>query len=920
MNLRTTWILFGLFCLVVALFLLLQWWNVPTTEQRVQRERWLLGAWRDKSSDINRLILERTTDSGSKETLEFAKKEGKWRIVKPAEYKTDHNRVDSLVFDITGTEADHTIPVPRDPETLGLDQPRVVVTLYAEKEKEPVQVRIGKESPGESPVLYVNSTFHTRPLAVSKSRLQRVFAKLETFRAKDLLPGVSFGERLMAVSVQAPNRKVELKNDATYGWLLLSPPLGYALESKAKDLADALARIKVVEENGYLDDVTEEKLAQLGLKADRANYILTLEKKGSDEKAETTRHQLLVGDIDYAASAAVFHRCAALFLADLGCGNVLGGLGAWRAREHEQAEDLRYYAKLDTESYAVRISGKEIRDLVPAKLEEYRDRHIVRYDVKKVDAINLDYPGQPVKQVRLRRWQLPKEEQKPGDKASTTPVEWFLYTDKRSKLATHPQVVAQLVEGLNNLELRDTTAFLDDGAKQRAWFGEDPIDLGLDAGKEVCIMRIWTEGVVRDKEGKPEGEGEPKLRDETKPLITLRVGKHDEKRRVTYVERKVGDQPPQILAVPDPAENVSGVIGAFNWGERLAGGYYYFRERSLKSFVSDYVNRLEFSRSGTTLLIEKEGNTWRIRKPFEAPAANIEALLNVLKTMQADKLVTDEASDQEVANTYQLGDKAWLRIRVWEKPKDQTTPNELVYSISRVIEKEGPERGQYYAHLQYKPPTADVPEANKFVFLLKREVVRELDIEPRGGRIFESTNSEAQEVYGRWNRVTKDNKPEQVVLHLVRRAEKEGEPKRWQIASYTVNGQEQKKEDFKLDVAKLESLLASLGWKTATGNTALLSTERFLQYSGKIPSEYRLDSQDSKSPPLFIIEVYGPDKKVSNQLILGSVWEPRVEEYPGLKEKRYYYARASTLPEAIFLLPEGTWSSRVQGPDFLRLP
>lgn len=918
MNLKTTWILFGIFCVVVGIFLVLQWWNVPTTEERTQRERWLVGAWRDKSSDIHRLVIERTLEGGSKETLEFVKKDGKWRLVKPTEYKTDHNTVDSLVLDITGTEADYTIPVPRDPESIGLDHPRAIITLFAEKEKDPIQVRVGNQSAGESPVVYVNSTFHKRALAVSKSRFERVFAKLETFRAKDLLPRVGFGERLMSVSVQTPARKLELRNDATYGWLFVTPPWGYAQENKAKDLADACERIKVVSENGYLDDAAEDKLAQWGLKPDRASYLLTIEKRGSEEKAETTKHQLIIGDIDYSASAGVFQRCAAFSLADLVCGNFLGTWAAWRAREYEQAADLRFYAKLDVDHYAVRVSGKDIRDLFPTKLDDYRDRHIARYDVKKVDAINVDFPTQKVKQVRLRRWQLPKEGDKSSDKASTPPVEWYLYAEGKIKLATHPQVVAQLVEGLGNLELRDTNAFLDDGTRQRAWFGDDPIDLGLDPGKESCVMRIWTEGVIRDKEGKPEGEGEPRLREENKPLLTLRIGKHDEKRRVTYVERKIADQPPQILAVPDPAENVQGILGSFNLHQRLAGGYYYLRDRSLKSFVSDYVQRVEFTRAGLTLLIEKEGTVWKIKQPFEATAANVDGLLAVLKNMQADRLLTDEANEKDLVGTYQLGEKAYWRIRVWEKPKDQTTPNELVYSISRVIEKDGPEKGQYYAHLQYKPPTADVPESNKFVFLLQREVVRELDIEPRVGTVFESTNSEPQDVYFRWNRTTKENKPEPVALHLTYKSEKEGQPKRWQVVSYTINGQEQKKDDFKLDVAKLEALLASMGWKTAASKVALLSTERFLQYSGKIPAQYGLDVQDTKQPPALIIEVHGADKKTKNHLVVGGVWEPRMEEYPGLKEKRYYYAQSSMLPEAVFVLPDDIWSVRVRGPDFLQ--
>jgi len=128
---------------------------------------------------------------------------------------------------------------------------------------------------------------------------------------------------------------------------------------------------------------------------------------------------------------------------------------------------------------------------------------------------------------------------------------------------------------------------------------------------------------IARKDGKPEGEGEPKLKDAAKgkPDLKLTVGRKDAKRGWSTSSGNWATARPSILAVPDPwlaappppPPQMPGIAAAAAAaaGERLlsgilTGGYYAFRERTLPSFVSTNASKLTYLRGGQTYAAEKE--------------------------------------------------------------------------------------------------------------------------------------------------------------------------------------------------------------------------------------------------------------------------------------------------------------------------
>ena len=60
------------------------------------------------------------------------------------------------------------------------------------------------------------------------------------------------------------------------------------------------------------------------------------------------------------------------------------------------------------------------------------------------------------------------------------------------------------------------------------------------------------------------------------------------------------------------------------------------------------------------------------------------------------------------------------------------------------------------------------------------------------------------------------------------------------------------------------------------------------------------------------------DSGATRTLTLGDKWEPKDTEHPGLHPKAFYYAAASTLPNAVFALEELPLKPLVDGFEFFK--
>jgi hypothetical protein len=973
MNFRTTVILFGLVIVGLGVFALMQFLNVQTPEEREEAARWLVPTFNDKfkpvrAADVTKVVLERQQD-GKAEKLAFEKGAGgQWQMVAPRKARTDANAVNRLVDQLINAERDKYADLSSRLAEYGLEQPKTTVTLTykapPEKKKDDkakdqakdqdrpavektLTVSFGDQSPDKKdPVVYALSSDNPKaPTAVPRARVDKVFAPVEDFRAKELL-GSAFDVTGLRVA-GADRKPLALEKVDNRDWRFAEPKLGDADAAAADNLARDLGNIKVEKNSDYVADgpFDAAKLASYGLTDEKATYKVSVTRKDAADPKKTVTETLLVGAKDpQAVARAAAVRAAALagelLTARAPAGGLAPAVAGYQARAKQDEDAGAYYAKLADDDTVVRIEAKALKAL-EKKPDDLRAKTVVKIDPTKVDAINVTAAGET---LRLRRPNLKVE-----GSATAATSEWDLFTDSRAKTRTHLDTVTKLIDALNKVEVAGPQAFLDDDAKQRAWFGTEPIDLGLD--KPQAEIAVWQEAIKRDKDGKPEGDGEPKLKDDVKakPLARITVGRKDDKRNVVYVRRQVGDHLPAILAVPDPwtasAAPPPSPFGQpppppsrdqVSLSKLVAGGYYAFRDRRLDSFVSSNVTALKVDRPAAAYDLvreEKKSDTgltttsWLLKKPVEGKADGntVSFFLNTLAGLSADRLVTDRPTERDLKEKFGLADKPTLRAVVTETVErdGKKVVNELTYTVGRRTESDGANADHYYARVEAKPASGPAPEGNQFVFLVPLSTLQALDVELRDPTVFaEERTAQPVEATLVWRKLDKDKKLQETKLELAAQPAGEGSAqKTWAVKALTVNGQDAKAGLPKLDVAKVQRLLGTGGTERPFGQAGPsvnpLSTERFVVHHGKPEPKHQLDPASKDAPPALVLSVKY-DNNTTRTLTLGARFEAAEAEYPGLAPRAFYYAAASTLPEAVFVVNETLFKDLAAGPDFFK--
>jgi hypothetical protein len=462
--------------------------------------------------------------------------------------------------------------------------------------------------------------------------------------------------------------------------------------------------------------------------------------------------------------------------------------------------------------------------------------------------------------------------------------------------------------------------------------------------KPQAELLLWQEGLQRDKDGKPEGTPEPKLKDNgtVKPSVKLSIGKKDPKRNVVYVRREVPNLKATVLAVPDPF-----LAGAANLGAQQAlaqppdsrqslsltslvsGGYLTFREHSLPSFRADQVAGVELKRGNVTYLLERQekpdeaGGTkveWKLKQPVEGsplpPYPDL--LVSALTGTSADKLITDKATDKDLADVYGLKSPV-MQVTIKTKPEpakpaDAATKepakekpgSTYTLSIGKKLADNSKYPQHYYARLETKPGEGTPPEANQFVFAVPLSYLQSVDVELRDTTIFPRDTAKPVTVSFTWNGETADKKPMATKLELALNGET------WEVKALTENGADAKSKLAKLDQNKVNSFL-SYGPQPAFAGPRInpLTVDRFLQHSGPVDPKYRLDPAKKDAPPKLIIEAKYTDGK-TNSAIFGDVFKPTEASFPSLIGN-YYYIATPSLPGVVMIVSEFGWRGLVDG-------
>lgn len=939
MNLRTTLILFGILAVFLGVFAALQLTDYKTQAERTEQDKWLMPTLKVANvtpRDFTTVLVERADDKPI--TMEFKKEDGEWKMVQPKALRADGAAVDRLIDQLVRAERPVNQPdnAGANLAEYGLDKPAVKITLTLD-DKKATEIKaanktftftIGKSAADKkNTLLYVlTSEVAKSPVGIARTRLDRAFAPLDDYRSKELISSTFNVESVKLAG--AKRSALALEKVDGKDWVFKEPKLGDADMQQVNDLTQNLGMVKVERNEDFVYDgpLDDAKLQSYGLKPDQAPYVITVKHKDAKEKTET----VFIGNKDPEATRKASEvdearkTTVAALLGPMGT-TVLAPLNAGEAANAKLGQDGYYFARLGDDNSVVRIPAKHVKAF-EKKADDLRSKTLARVDGAKVDAINVTAGGET---VRLRRPKVKVE-----GTTVAAPSEWVVWSDRQNKdVKAHLDVVTKVIDALNKVELPDSKNFLDDDARQRAWFGMDPVDLGLD--KPEAEVLVWQEGIKRDKDGKPEGTGEPQLKDDVKnkPLVKLSLGKKDPKRGVVYVKRQRGDDPAVVLAVPDPWVDAKTQPppqpGTFppprqeriSLSDRVNVGYLGFRDHVLPSFKLNEATKLTYVQRGTTYEAEKEAKPdasptdfaeWKLTKPVQAKSENADNLAFQLSRIAADKLVSDKATDQDRKDKYGLA-TPFLAATVTTSDKDKKVST-YTYAIGKKI-TEGPDANKYYARIEVKPADGTPPDANDFVFLLPMDAVRPLDLELRDGTIFAAESSigsvKPEEITFTWRDKAKQFQESKLEVT----PSGDGDKKVWTVKSLTVNGMDAKASLPKLDAAKVDSMLGLAFGKGPRLNP--LHTERFLINDGKPAANQRLDESSKESPPALVIELKYPDKSV-RKLIVGDPCLFIEDLNPGLRQKGYYYATASTVPNAVFIVGENEFKDLLAGPDYFK--
>jgi hypothetical protein len=644
MNLKTTYILFGVLLAVLLVFAATQFSGCekPGTEKDTFLFADFHGKKPVKTDEIDSVRVER---AGSP-ALVFTRDKGQWQMTEPYRLRTDNFAVTRVVEEVTGARSEQS-EMSSSLGQYGLDSPKVVVTL--KKGDQEWKLNVGNET-GKSGVAYVTTGAKPKqPLAVSRGTLGAVLDEsLNDFRDKALLTGNSASATGIKL-VEAKGTALALEKTSEGRWRFQEPaygpasfegdtatlpPIGEKKVTGVRDLIDDATRDLRVETNDdfIAENVSDADLgAKYGLEKGKPETlrIEVKAKSGDSDKTET----LLVGkkapkDVEKKEPEKP---------------------GAKPADKPEY-----YYVRLESESAVERVPAAKVKPLLDAASnpDPLRSRELVATGTGKVDALDVQAGGGTFKMRQVDG-------------------KWTLFRD--GARATDADAVRELVEAITGENPLS-------GRKQPVVKTFLPKDEGFDFDKPAAVVSVWVDGVKKEekKEGEKKEEDKKKEPELTsgEPAAKLIFGKLDRDKGLAYVKRQAsGDA--SIVTVSDNIYN------------QVTASYLAYLDRTLPSFsggpladATKDVTKLSLLRGGQTweVTAEKSGDktTWKFTQPqaMAGRGANdlaVADILHELASLRAEKVVDEKPSEANLDAVYGLKNpeaKATVTVKKDDKTED----------------------------------------------------------------------------------------------------------------------------------------------------------------------------------------------------------------------------------------------------------
>jgi hypothetical protein len=858
MNFKTTYVLFGTLLIVIAIFGLTQMRGVKGDDTYV------FPTMHERGKEVTQKKItkvEIAPKDGPKLIFERASDEAPWKLVSPYTTRVDNFQVNNLVDSIIRLRReDVSDTLVRNLAHHGLEPPKTVVTLHQGTEKE-WKLNLGDATigSGRSQIQYVSCSDRPgEPLAVRKQELDAAAKSAKDFRDKGLLLESS----LNALTVGLNDGKLEVslvkseepgKDNA---WQFTKPAYGEAdyhgdqqqmpppgvpttRVGSVRDLLTIIEQLKVAynpeqkTDDFVAENVSDKDLAEKYGLAKGKPATLRVEIKsrtgsllGGDKKADPVVDALLIGKKvpgETKAAAKKDEPKKDEPKKDDKKDEAKKDEPKKDDKKDEPkkddkaADEEQYYVRLESDNNVARLPAKSIKPLldVLTNTTVLRNKDLVQFDNGKVDAIDVQNAGGEVKLRKL------------GE-----PAKWKLLDGDKFRDVDQSSVTKLLNVLTTKRQVRDFPS-------------KDDKELGLADSKNE--IKIWLDGIKDKKDDKTA----PKLDKESIKLVF--GAKNNE---LVYIKRQLGKD----------TLNVAGPEGLL---DRVTDGKLAYLDKTLPLFKpDDEVVKVVLTQPDGIFELEREKKddkvTWTLKKPADqagrtADRAKIEQIVDMLRNLHTDKLISEKAGDPEL-NGYRLSPpdyQAVLTLKKGDKTEDRT------FLFGRETDKKD---GRYA-----KQGERDL------VFLVRPEVVEPLKVKDLANmEIFSLDPKKIKEIkLSGWIAAEK----RLTTLPLEYKEPKEGEPKTWDIKE----ADKKNWQGFNLDAAKVAALAQEL---------SKLSATRFLVFKAGPKPEYKLDEKSRELE----IEITLEGEKEPKTLTLGAL--------VGEGDAKGYAAQSNTLKGDVFLLPE----------------
>jgi Domain of unknown function (DUF4340) len=523
MKTRNTLVLLAI-VLAVAAFIIFYERKLPNTEAARRQSQNIVNFDREK---LDGIVIQNGDDK-----IELRRHDHKWRLEAPIKDQADSSLVDNLISDVEGWQKETTIPaneVKADKNKLaefGLSNTKLRLKLTGQSM--PPEIWLGKDAALEGK-MYVRFENSKDVFVTSQSVKKAIEKKAEDFRDKKLTDLNT--TQVSRVVLKTPAGEMELEKKSDH-WEIIRP-----LRARGDDqkIGDLIAQVTTARIQQFVADDRGD-LHPYGLAAPRGSITLF----GENDKSGQTLQ--------------------------------LGGVP-------EKNKD-QVYVRFPSRNFVYTLP-KKIEEILNAKPNDVRDRHLVRIDNNILDRITIETPGKG-KTVLAR-----KDEN------------WNIVN--RNNAPANSSEVQRLIDNVKNEQV---TKFVEDVASNLSKYGLDKPQL------QLTFSSFASENTAETKAGEH-------------PFAIIAFGKSEGEE--TYA--RVGEEPFVVAVHRNLANNIS--ADPLQW-----------QELAVFKFKPEEIHRLTVVTDKELSLVRGPNHQWNWVKGNGAiNQTNVQSLLNTLARLRAVRWV-----------------------------------------------------------------------------------------------------------------------------------------------------------------------------------------------------------------------------------------------------------------------------------------